>query len=129
MDSWLRWHADEWTWLNERAPRLAHDLQTGDATTALRGARELGSHPLYRDEVAGMLLAGLERQEPGVVRSTCSALQRLGALSAAPELVALMDHRNLELAKGARTALETLTGERLGTNPEPWLAWVEGRPE
>lgn len=127
--SWLRWQADEWTWLTERAPRLARELQTADATTALRGARELGSHPLYRDEVAGMLVAGLERREPGVVRSTCSALQRLGALSAAPELVELMDHRNLELANGARSVLETLTGERLGTDPGPWLAWVEGRPE
>lgn len=126
--SWLRWEADEWTWLTERAPRLADELRSGDATSALRAARELGSHPLYRDQVANLLVAGLTRREPGVVRSTCSALQRLGALCAAPELVELLYHEDDDLASGARNVLETLAGEQLGTDPRSWLAWVAGRP-
>ena len=124
-ERWSLWLEAEQIWLEEQAPELGRVLATGHPTEAIRAARELAQHPLFRDRVAELLRAGLGREESGVVRTTCIALCGLGSLSVARALVPLLSSQEQTVCDAACAALETLVGERLGSKPQAWNAWLD----
>lgn len=124
-ERWKLWLADEQVWIEEQAPELGRVLASGHPTEAIQAVRELAQHTLFRDRVAQLLRAGLERDEIGVVRTTCTALCGLGSLSVARELVPLLSNQEQIVRDSACTALETLVGERLGSKPQAWNAWLD----
>ncbi|MEE8469382.1 MAG: hypothetical protein V3T22_13060 [Planctomycetota bacterium] len=124
-ERWSLWLEAKQTWLEEQAPELGWVLATGDPTEAIHAARELAQHPLFRDRVAELLRAGLGREESGVVRTTCAALCGLGSLSVARALVPLLSSQEQTVCDAACAALETLVGERLGSKPQAWNAWLD----
>lgn len=123
---WRSWYAQERAWLAAEAPELASQLAGEDVSAAVRAARQLGTHALFRKRVTQHLESGLDNPYPSVQLASCHALQRIGGLRAAPRLVKLLLSVDEEVRGAAQGALEALTGAQLGTDPESWLEWLGG---
>jgi len=128
--AWRSWFAREQEWWRERAPSeiealaQASELETSLAELVAR-ARELSSHPLFRDELVAAFGPLLGHAEPGARVLACQALQRLGSRLALPELCARLVDRDAQVVSAAHAALVALTGVDLPAKRVRWQRYLD----
>ncbi|MHC4607100.1 MAG: HEAT repeat domain-containing protein [Planctomycetota bacterium] len=92
---------------------------------AITALGKLGASDAVRDL---MDLTSREKDNTIVIQ-ICTALQRIGDRKAVRSLIDLMEERS---DKGVRAAcaraLQTLTGEKFGPDPDEWRQWYEEAP-
>jgi hypothetical protein len=106
---------------------------TTDTETIRRGLRNIRTRAATIDAVAeqgaalvGELLPLLQDRHEGVRWSTIRILSEVGDERAVGPLVALLEQG--KNATDAANALESITGQELGAEPEPWRRWVMQDP-
>ena len=122
----MTWFDEECEWLAREAPALGRKLMSSSASEAVRACRDLGGHALFREEVVGYLVVGLERREASVQKATCEALERARGISAAPDIVQLLMSEDAAVREAAARALEALTDAQLGEDLDAWQTWISG---
>jgi len=114
VELWRGWYEREQSWWEERAPaRIAAVADEGEVAPELSQrfalARELGEHPLYRDELVAALLPWLAHADPAVRILACQALGRLDSPRALAPLCALLEDDERAVAAAAHATLAELT--------------------
>lgn len=103
---------------------IANLLETTD-DPVLRWEAARAMQRLHNPEVAvPVLIKGLSEYEDPDVRGACAtALGQYAEGRVFDALVAALDDPSLHVNLAAQRSLGTLTGQRLGTVPTPWLDW------
>jgi HEAT repeat protein len=64
-------------------------------------------------------------QDPAVRVALAQAVQKLVLRDAAETLISWLDDPEIEIRASALRALQTITGQNLGSDPSRWRAWWE----
>lgn len=125
-DLWRAWYRQEERWFEEDAPRAIERLRSPLDHQVAAAVREIGNHRLHRHELARELAPVLEHPQATLRALACRALARLGSLTALADLAHALRDAEEEVFQAASRALVVLTGRDLGTDPDDWLALLEG---
>lgn len=120
LDMWELHYDQELSWLSEDADVRIREVFDSDVAGAVEALRVLSSHSLFRRELTEAVAPALFDGDEVVVVATCAALQRLGDPAAVPALIDVLSDPREPVSRAALAALEGLTGERLGSDPDVW---------
>lgn len=119
--------------LTQAIPDLVQSLQDERGHVREAAARALGYMgnigPEAAEAVPALILA-LDDEDSRVRRDVVQILGSIGpgAVEAVPALIVALDHKEFRCVnEAAAEALEKITGQDFGTDPEQWQAWWEGQ--
>ena len=118
---WQHWYQRESAWWRDAAPRLGQALHAGSDKDAREAIRHISGAKLDRHRLADLLLQGVRRADPDVLRLTCIGLGRLGSRVSIPALIKLLDHRSDAVAEAAHGALMQITKMKIPALSQLWL--------
>ena len=106
--------------------------QFNDPDRALRWECARALQRLHNDDAIVPLRDHLDPKkevEPEIRGSSANALAQYPDRRVFEALIAGLDDRDLNVADQCQQALEILTGQKLGDDPRPWVAWAKGRTD
>jgi hypothetical protein len=101
--------------------RLA-DTEPRVRSLVVEALTPLANHPLFQP-VSAQLRERLKSSQAEPRRRAIQLLQTFRDADAVPDLVALLDKKDDELADDVRKALRTITGQDHGRRSKPWQQW------
>ena len=126
IERWEAWYEDELTWLEIESPAVLDSLRNNHLGHSMEALRVIGSHPVFRAELAPEVALLLPAQNEALALAACATLIRLDAPSSvAPLIDALADGRE-KVRHAASGALSALTGASVGPSLAEWRNWLEG---
>ena len=118
--AWIDWYDAELSWWQEGMQTDLARLQSGTFSEAASVIRRAAAHRLFADDVARMLVRGLDRREYQIVEMTCLALASVGSRAVLPELVECLEHTYASVRTAASKSLARITGKTLPADIRVW---------
>ena len=107
-ERWRGWLLTEAVWYAESFSRLESVFGGTNPLDKMAAVQELAGHALYRAEIAHLFERALPGESAPLLAAACAALRQTEAGMAVPFLEDCVSHPSPEVAREARSALETL---------------------
>ncbi len=119
---WHRWLVSETAWWETEAIGWVERLPELRADDVIAASGDLLRHPIYRHQLATIVVELLDRESPEVRKAALELLRRLDSPRCAPMLVAYLDAPDEELRAKVHELLTELTNRTLPAETGAWRA-------
>lgn len=127
--AWRAWLRDEQRWLREEEPTLLRQLRSAHEEEVLAALRAFSPRRLNRHELAIEVGVVLTDPSERVRQMACIVLAELGSRWSIRDLCGALDDQSDAVREAAQRALQVITGQNLGADPESWREVLAPAPE